>query len=79
VPANWPGFSIAYRYRGTTYEISVDRQPASGAAAQLTIDGQVQKPGRNVIELVDDGGKHAVHLAWLAAATAEDIAASGNI
>jgi cyclic beta-1,2-glucan synthetase len=72
VPANWPGFSIVYRHRGTIYEISVDRQPASGAAAQLTIDGQVQKPGRNVVDLVEDGGKHTVHVAWLAAAAADE-------
>ena len=78
VPSNWPGFGITYRHRGSVYEISVDRQPAPGAAAQLTVDGQVQKPGRNVIDLVDDGGRHSVHLAWLAAASADDVAASGN-
>ncbi|MEO8064033.1 MAG: glucoamylase family protein [Pseudomonadota bacterium] len=70
IPTNWPGFSITYRHRGSVYEISVERQPAPGATAQLTVDGQVQKPGRNVVDLVDDGGTHSVHLTWLAASAA---------
>ena len=70
VPASWPGFSIVYRHRGTIYEIGVDRQPAPNAKAQLTIDGQAQQPGCSVVDLVDDGGKHVVHVAWLAAAAA---------
>jgi hypothetical protein len=36
----------------------------------------VQKPGRNVVDLVDDGGRHTVHVAWASATTAEDYAAT---
>ena len=78
VPTDWPKFGITYRHGGSIYEISVERQPSTGASAQLTVDGQVQKPGRIVVDLVDDGGKHSVHLAWIAAAAAEDVAAGGN-
>jgi cyclic beta-1,2-glucan glucanotransferase len=78
IPTIWPGFGITYRHRSSVYEITVDRQPAPGATAQLTVDGQAQNPGRNVVDLVDDGGQHSVHLAWLAAAPAEDVAASGS-
>jgi cyclic beta-1,2-glucan synthetase len=73
VPPDWPGFTIHYRHRGTPYVVSVDRQPGPDALAQLTVDGQVLKPGRNVVELVEDGATHQVHVAWLAA-TAADLA-----
>jgi len=66
VPANWRGFTIRYRHRGTPYLITVDRQIDAGVP-QLTVDGSVQAPGRNVIDLAADGGEHAVHVAWLAA------------
>jgi cyclic beta-1,2-glucan synthetase len=76
VPPDWPGFAIQYRYRNTPWEITVDKQPSPGALPQFTIDGQVQKPGRNVVDLVDDGGRHSVHVAWLSASAAEDYAAT---
>jgi cyclic beta-1,2-glucan synthetase len=75
VPADWPGFSIQYRYRNTPYEITVDRQPSADALAQFTIDGQVQTPGRNVVDMVDDGARHQVHVAWLPATATVDFAA----
>jgi cyclic beta-1,2-glucan synthetase len=75
VPAEWDGFSITFRYRNSTYEILVDKQPAPTALPQFTVDGQVQKPGRNVVDLVDDAGRHSVHVAWLSATSAEDLAA----
>jgi cyclic beta-1,2-glucan synthetase len=76
IPAEWPGFAIQFRYRNTPYEITVDRQPSPASAPQFTIDGQVQKPGRNVVELVDDGHRHTVHVAWLSATAAADLAAT---
>jgi cyclic beta-1,2-glucan synthetase len=76
IPAHWNGFSIQFRYRNTPWEITVDRQPAPGALPQFTIDGQVQKPGRNQVDLVDDGGRHTVHVAWAPATAAEDYAAT---
>jgi cyclic beta-1,2-glucan synthetase len=75
VPADWSGFSIQYRYKDTPYEITVDRQPSADALAQFTIDGQVQSPGRNVVDMVDDGARHQVHVAWLPAAATGDLAA----
>jgi cyclic beta-1,2-glucan synthetase len=76
VPADWPGFTIQYRHRGTPYQISVDQKPATTTLAQLTVDGEVQAPGRNTVELVDDGANHTVHVAWLAAEAAEELAAT---
>jgi cyclic beta-1,2-glucan synthetase len=83
VPAEWDGFSIQFRYRSTPYEIIVDKQPSPTAVPQFTVDGQVQKPGRNVVDLVDDGGRHSVHVAWpftreQDATAAEDFAARPN-
>jgi cyclic beta-1,2-glucan synthetase len=74
VPPDWPGFTIYYRHRGTPYVITVDRQPGPEAHAQLTVDGQVLKAGRNVVDLVEDGATHQVHVAWLAATTTEEVA-----
>jgi cyclic beta-1,2-glucan synthetase len=83
VPADWPGFTIQYRHRNTPYEIIVDRRPAHGAVPQFTVDGQVQTPGRTVVDLVDDGARHTVHVAWPftqehAATAAEDFSATRN-
>jgi len=78
VPPDWDGFRIRYRHGNTPYEITVDRQPGSNALPHLTIDGQLQRPGGNVVELVDDGEKHGVHVAWLAASTSGDVAAMEN-
>jgi cyclic beta-1,2-glucan synthetase len=75
VPADWPGFTVHYRHRGTPYVISVDRQMAGGVM-QITVDGSVQKRGRNVIDLASDGAEHSVHVTWLASSSAEDRAAS---
>jgi cyclic beta-1,2-glucan synthetase len=75
VPADWPGFTIRYLHKGTPYAISVDRQ-IPGRVMQMTIDGKVQKPGRNVIDLVSDGAEHSVHVTWLAANASEDRAAT---
>jgi cyclic beta-1,2-glucan synthetase len=78
VPPQWPGFTIYYRFRNTPYEIVVDRQPAADSQPQFTVDGHVQHPGRNVVDLLDDGGRHTVHVRWLAASEAEEFAATQN-
>ena len=71
---DWPGFTIEYRHRGTPYTITVDRQQP-GAVPQLTVDGELQKVGGNVVELRADGGTHTVHVAWLAASDEQATAA----
>jgi cyclic beta-1,2-glucan synthetase len=76
VPAEWPGFTIRYQHRGTPYVITVERQPGPKALLQLTIDGQAQKPGRNVVELLADGTTHSVLVSWIAASASEEVAAS---
>jgi cyclic beta-1,2-glucan synthetase len=75
VPAQWSGFTIHYQHRGTPYVIRVDQQPKPAALVQLTVDGQVHKPGRNVVDLVTDGATHTVLVSWLAAAEVRDVAA----
>jgi cyclic beta-1,2-glucan synthetase len=76
VPTSWPGYSLTYHHRKTPYQISVDRYPGANAMPLLTIDGEVQKPGRNVVEMVDDGATHSVHVSWRTASAAADLAAS---
>ncbi len=80
IPPDWDGFTIRYLHRkgshpGTPYEITVDRQ-IPGGVPQLTIDGQVQGPGRNTVDLATDGAPHRVHLAWLATGAGEQASAT---
>jgi cyclic beta-1,2-glucan synthetase len=76
VPSSWSGFTIHYKHRGTPYVITVDQQPDPTALQQLTVDGQVHKPGRNTVELVADGATHSVHVAWLTASASQAATAS---
>lgn len=59
MPDEWPGYTVSYRYGGSTYEIEV-RRVAAGGAGGLTVDG-VALVGRE-IALVDDGHLHQVLL-----------------
>ncbi|QJE03223.1 cyclic beta 1-2 glucan synthetase [Massilia forsythiae] len=56
MPADWTGFKLQYRYRGSTYAIDVRR----GSAASLSVDGVAQEGAS--IALVDDGRRHEVVL-----------------
>jgi cyclic beta-1,2-glucan synthetase len=76
VPPDWPGFTIYYRHRDTPYVITVDRMPEPDALAQLTVDGQVLKAGRNFVELAEDGATHQVHVAWHSATATQDSVAT---
>ncbi|HEY5612354.1 MAG TPA: glucoamylase family protein, partial [Lysobacter sp.] len=62
LPADWPGFTLRYRYRDTQYRIHVQHADA-GAPSRLEIDG-IEQP-RLVIPLQDDRGVHAVEV-WMA-------------
>jgi cellobiose phosphorylase len=55
IPDEWPGFEIVYRYRSTTYEITVRRmagQPTIALDGALLID--------SFVLLRDDGSTHQV-------------------
>ncbi len=63
LPADWPGFSLAYRYRQTRYHVSVTQIPASltdsACQTQITVDGIAQDGG---IPLMDDQREHQVEV-----------------
>ena len=62
LPADWPGFTMTYRYRTTVYHITVTQVHGApegpGATGNLTVDGVARSDG--VIPLVDDQGEHQV-------------------
>jgi cellobiose phosphorylase len=58
LPADWEGFELHYRYRQTTYHITV-RQTA-GAGMSVSVDGVVQTDPS--IPLVDDRLEHRVEV-----------------
>ncbi|HVF33833.1 MAG TPA: glucoamylase family protein, partial [Candidatus Saccharimonadia bacterium] len=59
IPAQWPGYVLRYRWRKTSWRIAV-RQIDEGAAARLSVDGEVQDA--LAIALRDDGALHEVEL-----------------
>jgi cellobiose phosphorylase len=58
IPADWPGFSLRYRFGSALYVIEVEQRV--GVAATLHLDGVLQQEA--VLELLDDGREHQVHL-----------------
>jgi len=59
VPANWPGFEITYRYRGTLYRIAVEKpEGMTSRVVSVSVDGRIQEDG--LVRLVDDGGVHRI-------------------
>ena len=64
LPADWTGFTVRYRYRGTTYEIVVQQSPPGAVtgvpATAVTLDGVAQSD--RSIPLVDDGEVHRVRV-----------------
>ena len=60
LPADWPGFTMHYRYRETVYHIAVQRPPAEKGETRVTVDG-VDQPD-NTIPLVDDHQEHYVEV-----------------
>jgi cellobiose phosphorylase len=59
LPSEWDAFTMHYRYRETTYHITV-RQTRDNSAASVIVDGVEQ--GDKAICLVDDRGEHAVEV-----------------
>jgi len=59
LPAEWDSFTVHYRYRETTYHITV-LQLRDNSGASVTVDG-VEQIGRT-ISLIDDRREHAVEV-----------------
>ena len=55
LPGDWQSFSLSYRYRETTYAITV-RQGGAGDGVRVVVDGAEQHEGS--IRLVDDRRPH---------------------
>ncbi len=60
IPAEWTTYTADYRYRDTTYHITVTQSESTDVDAELTVDGIAQD--EPAIPLVDDGATHAVEL-----------------
>ena len=60
VPSDWKSFEVRYRYRETTYQITVLLIDGADSNAMLTVDGDAQ-PGAT-ISLINDRKKHKVSL-----------------
>jgi len=64
LPAEWTGFTMRYRYRGTTYEIVVQQAPPGAGtgipAITITLDGVAQ--GGGSVPLSDDGDVHRIRV-----------------
>ena len=58
LPADWPGYSMVYRFGSTLYRIEVIQQV--DGPASLSLDGVPLADTQ--IPLVDDGGEHRVEL-----------------
>jgi cyclic beta-1,2-glucan synthetase len=56
LPADWPGFTLTYRYRRAQYVITV----TAGEADMLSVDGVAQ--AGNVIVMQDEESRHQVQL-----------------
>lgn len=59
LPADWPAFTLEYRYRDTLYRIEVSQTDAT-TAPPVRVDGVEQTT--TDFPLVDDGGEHAVDI-----------------
>ena len=61
VPRGWPGFTIDYRFGGSTYHIEVEQTDGAEAkSAEVTLDGRRLESGE--IPLRDDGVAHQVRI-----------------
>jgi len=60
LPADWESFKVHYRYRKTTYHITVLQTPADSGETSVTVDGIEQH--NKAIPLVDDRQEHSVEV-----------------
>ncbi len=59
LPEEWDSFKVHYRYRETTYHITI-RQTRDNSGASVVVDGALQSG--TTISLVDDRQEHAVEV-----------------
>jgi cellobiose phosphorylase len=58
IPANWKGFTVNYRFRSSTYEITVENPDGIQCGSiELMVDGRAVDGS---VDLVDDGRVHRV-------------------
>lgn len=60
LPDGWPSFTLHYRFRATTYHITVLPGQAGQGERRTTVDGVVQEDPR--LHLVDDHREHTVEV-----------------
>ena len=61
IPASWPGFTITYRFRSTTYRVTVENpRGVERGVRTVTMDGDEQPAA--VVPLRDDGQEHEVRV-----------------
>jgi cyclic beta-1,2-glucan synthetase len=60
IPAHWPAYSMDYRYKETTYCITVTQTPTEHDGRGVCVDG-IEQTDRS-IHLVDDGREHRVEI-----------------
>jgi cyclic beta-1,2-glucan synthetase len=60
LPVQWKGYTLRYRYRDTTYHVSVSQAERGDGRARAWLDGTFQ-PG-NAIPLMDDGVDHRIEV-----------------
>ena len=60
LPAQWPGFTLHYRFGASTYHIAVRQSAAAEGPPQFRLDGTLHS-GED-IPLIDDGRDHQVEI-----------------
>ena len=63
IPSSWRGYEISYRYRSTSYEISVENpRRVSRGVTNLELDGEALPETSRHLSLIDDGATHRVRV-----------------
>jgi cyclic beta-1,2-glucan synthetase len=63
IPADWPRFTIHFKYRTSRYEVSVENPVGQRhGTCQLSLDGTPLPGGETRIFLVDDGAVHRIQM-----------------
>ena len=67
LPSDWSDVRIRYRYERTFYEFVLRSQAAETVGVRFSVEGTLQEPGQEWLELVDDQREHHVDV-WRIAA-----------